>query len=189
MSVRMRLTATHALVARRLMLGAGALGASALAHGCAVGDMDATPATPVVWLGLLAMLTMLGGRVRWRPRGFGGTLAILAAAQACVHVAMSVAPWAFGSRRTTARRLSVGPAALVAHGAAALVGRSPSVTRLEQVLDRALPRLRAVPALTGAPPAAPAPGPASSLPAGVPRRAGATASSTLARVRRAITVP
>lgn len=139
----MRITATHALAARRLALGAGALGASALAHRCAVGDMDATRATPVVWLGLLAVLTLLGGRVRWRPRGFAGTVAILGAAQAAVHVAMTVAPWAFGLAPHHEPALSVGPAALVAHGAAALVVAA-LVTRLERVLDRALRAVRAV---------------------------------------------
>ena len=53
----MRITATHALAARRLAIGAGALGASALAHRCAVGDMDATRATPVVCNGVLYTMT------------------------------------------------------------------------------------------------------------------------------------
>ncbi|MGE3234783.1 MAG: hypothetical protein AB7O78_13785, partial [Thermoleophilia bacterium] len=92
----MRITPTHALAARRLAIGGGALGASALAHRCAVGDMDATRATPVVWVGLLAVLTLLGGRVAWRPRGFAGSVMILALAQAAVHAAMTVAPWACG---------------------------------------------------------------------------------------------
>jgi len=148
MSVRMRtdqsrLTATHALAARRLTLGAGALGASALAHRCAVGDMDATAATPVVWLGLLAVLTMLGGRVRWRPRGPAATLVIQCAAQAGVHVAMSVVPWAFGLAPHHEPALGVGPAALAAHLAAA-VAVAVLVARLERALDRALHAVRVV---------------------------------------------
>jgi hypothetical protein len=138
-----RITATHALAARRVALGAGALGASALAHRCAVGDMDATRATPVVWLGLLAVLTLLGGRVRWRPRGFAETVAILGAAQAAVHVAMTVAPWAFGLAPHHEPALAVGPAALSAHLAAAVV-IAVLVARLERVLDRALHAVRAV---------------------------------------------
>jgi hypothetical protein len=143
MSVRMRLTVTHALAARRLTLGAGALGASALAHRCAVGDMDATPATPVVWTGLLAMLTILGGRVRWRPRGVAATLAIQVAAQAGVHMAMTVAPWAFGLAPHHEPAPVVGPAVLAAHLAAAVV-IAVLVARLERVLDRALHAVRAV---------------------------------------------
>jgi hypothetical protein len=139
----MRVTATHALAARRLALGAGALGASALAHRCAVGDVDATRATPVVWTGLLAVLTLLGGRVRWRPRGAVATLAILLAAQAGVHVAMSVAPWAFGLSPHHEPALAVGPPALAAHGVAAVVV-ALLVARLERVLDRALRAVRAV---------------------------------------------
>jgi hypothetical protein len=139
----MRITATHALAARRLAIGAGALGASALAHRCAVGDMDATRATPVVWTGLLAVLTLLGGRVSWGPRGFAPTLAIMAAAQAAVHGGMTVAPWAFGLAPHHEPALSVGPAALAAHGAAALA-LALLVTRLERVLDRALRAVRAV---------------------------------------------
>lgn len=139
----MRITPTHALAARRLAIGAGALGASALAHRCAVGDMDATRATPVVWVGLLAVLTLLGGRVTWRPRGFPGTVAILLVAQAGVHAAMTVAPWAFGLAPHHEPALSVGPEALAAHGAAALV-LALVVTRLERFLDRALRAVRAV---------------------------------------------
>jgi hypothetical protein len=143
MTVRMRITATHALAARRLALGAGALGASALAHRCAVGDVDATAATPVVWLGLLAVLTLLGGRVRWRPRGVAATFAIGLAAQAAVHVAMSVAPWAFGLAPHHEPAIAVGPAALLAHAAAAVV-IAVLVARLERVLDRAVRAVRAV---------------------------------------------
>lgn len=139
----MRITATHALAARRLALGAGALGASALAHRCAVGDVDATRATPVVRTGLLAVLTLLGGRVRWRPRGLAATLAILLVAQAGVHVAMSVAPWAFGLAPHHEPALVAGPAALLAHGAAAIV-IAVLVVRLERVLDHALRAVRAV---------------------------------------------
>ncbi|HTI35485.1 MAG TPA: hypothetical protein VL422_17555 [Miltoncostaea sp.] len=139
----MHVTPTHALAARRLALGAGALGASALAHRCAVGDVDATRATPVVWVGLLAVLTLLGGRVRWRPRGMAATLAILLAAQAGVHAAMSVVPWAFGLAPHHEPALAVGPSALVAHGAAA-IAIALLVTRLERVLDRALRAVRAV---------------------------------------------
>jgi hypothetical protein len=139
----MGITPAHALAARRVALGAGALAASAAAHRFAVGDMDATPAAPVVWLGLLAMVTMLGGRVAWRPRGFAGTLAIQIAAQAGVHVAMSLAPWAFGLAPHHEPALGAAPAALLAHAAAAVV-IALLVARLEAVLDRALRAVRAV---------------------------------------------
>ena len=56
---------------------------------------------------------------------------------------MTVAPWAFGLAPHHEPALSVGPAALVAHGAAALVVAA-LVTRLERVLDRALRAVRAV---------------------------------------------
>jgi len=182
----MRITATHALAARRLAIGAGALGASALAHRCAVGDMDATPATPLVWGGLLAVLTILGGRVGWRPRGFAATAAILAAAQAAVHVAMTVAPWAFGLAPHHEPALAAGPAALAAHGAAALV-TALLVTRLERVLDRALRAVRAVRRWLARHPRPPRPGRVAA-PA-VPVRGGRAAIVHVARGPPAVAVP
>lgn len=92
----MAVSATHALALRRFCVGAWALAASTAAHRYAVGDLDTTTATPVVWAGLLAMMTLVGGRHRWRPRGFGGSLVAMVLVQAAVHVAMSAAPWAFG---------------------------------------------------------------------------------------------
>ena len=71
------------------------------------------------------------------------TLAILVAAQAAVHVAMSVAPWAFGLAPHHEPALAVGPAALAAHVAAAVV-LAVLVARLERLLDRALRAVRAV---------------------------------------------
>ena len=153
----MSLSATHALVLRRLSVGAGALLASTAAHRCAVGDLDVTPATPVVWAGLLAMVTLVGGRHRWRPRGFGGSLVAMAVAQAFVHVAMSVAPWAFGLAPHHEPRLDAGVATLLAHAVAAVV-LAALVARLEVVLDRAMRLVRAVRRWLSRRPRAPRPG-------------------------------
>ena len=139
----MVISATRALAVRRLAIGAGALAASVVAHRCAVGDLDMTAATPVVWLGLLSMLTLVGGRFRWRPRGLTVTLAIMVAAQAAVHVAMSAAPWAFGLVPHHEPAIAAGPAALAAHVVAAVV-LAVLVARLETLLDRALGAVRAV---------------------------------------------
>lgn len=139
----MVISATHALALRRLSVGSGALAASAVAHRCAVGDLDATAATPVVWIGLLAMLTLVGGRFRWRPRGLAGSLAAMVTAQAAVHASMSAAPWAFGLAPHHEPAIGLGLTALVAHLAAAVV-LAVLVARLETVLDRAVRAVRAV---------------------------------------------
>lgn len=139
----MPVSATHALAMRRLSVGAGALAASTVAHRCAVGDLDTTVATPVVWAGLLAMMTLVGGRYRWRPRGFRGTLVALILAQAVVHVAMSTVPWAFGLAPHHEPQVTVGVAALIAHAAAAVL-LAALIAHLEVVLDRAMRVARAV---------------------------------------------
>jgi hypothetical protein len=135
-------------------VGAGALAASTVAHRCAVGDLDTTAATPVVWAGLLAMMTLVGGRYRWRPRGFRGTLVAMVLAQAAVHVAMSAVPWAFGLAPHHEPQMTVGVAALVAHAAAA-AALAALIAGLEGVLDRAMRVARAVRRWLGRRPRAP----------------------------------
>ena len=160
----MPVSATHALAVRRLSVAAGALAASTVAHRSAVGDLDTTAATPVVWAGLLAMMTLVGGRYRWRPRGFRGTLLAMVLAQAAVHVVMSAVPWAFGLAPHHEPQVSLGVAALVAHAAAAVL-LAALIARLEGVLDRAMRVARAVRRWLGRRPRAPRPGRAP-----VPRR-------------------
>ena len=69
-----------ALALRRQAVAAGAVGASVLAHCAPEHDLVLTGAAPVIWVGILAIVTPLGARHRWRPRGFGGSLAVMAAA-------------------------------------------------------------------------------------------------------------
>ena len=64
-----RLSVANALAARRMAVAAGALVVSLLAHAVAVGDLDLTLATPVVWTGLLAVVAVAGPRRRFRARG------------------------------------------------------------------------------------------------------------------------
>lgn len=116
-----RLSVTHALALRRVLIAGGALGASLVAHCAAAGDLALTASAPVVWAGLLAMVTVIGARRRLRPRGFAGSLALMAAAQAAIHLAMTWAPWAFGLMPHHPGAALIGPEALAAHAAAALL--------------------------------------------------------------------
>ena len=92
-----RPSVTHALALRRLVVarrGARRVAAGALRARSATWRLTAT--APFAWLGLLAVLTLVGARLRFRPRGVARCLAAIVAAQAAIHVAMTVAPWAFG---------------------------------------------------------------------------------------------
>jgi hypothetical protein len=128
---------THALALRRLVVAGGALGASLLAHCAAMGDLALTPAAPVAWGGLLAIVTLVGGRRRFRPRGLAGSLVAMLVAQGVVHLAMTWAPWAFGLAPHHHDAPLIAPAALVAHAAAALA-LALLAARLEAWLARAL---------------------------------------------------
>ena len=116
-----RLPVPHALALRRLAVALGALGASLGAHCGAVGDLAPTGMAPAAWIGLLSMVTLLGARRGWRPRGFGGSLALMAGAQAALHASMTVAPWAFGLAPHHAAGAAVSPSVLAAHAGAAVV--------------------------------------------------------------------
>jgi hypothetical protein len=138
-----RPSVTNALALRRLVVAAGALGASVVAHCAAAGDLALTPRAPVAWAGLLAVVTLVGPRRRFRPRGFAGSLAAMAVAQAAVHVAMTWAPWAFGLAPHHHDAALIGPRALVAHALAALA-LAALAAWLEGWLARAVAVLRAV---------------------------------------------
>jgi hypothetical protein len=128
---------TTALALRRLAVAAGALAASLLAHCAALGDMAITPSAPVVWVGLLAGVTLVGRRRSWRRRGLAPSLLWMGCAQAIVHVAMSGAPWAFGLAPHHEPGLGLGAGVLVAHAGAALL-LAALVTWLETGLERAM---------------------------------------------------
>ncbi len=132
-----RLSVANALAARRMAVAAGALGVSLLAHAVAVGDLDLTWATPVVWTGLLAVVAVAGPRRRFRPRGPLACLATMCSAQVAVHVAMGIAPWAFGLAPHHAPAIALGPAALAAHAAAGAV-LAAALLWLESLLARAM---------------------------------------------------
>jgi hypothetical protein len=126
-----------ALAVRRQVVAAGAIGASVVAHCAPEGDLETAPGAPVVWGGALAMVTLLGGRRRWRPRGFAGSLVLMAGAQAGVHLAMSAVPWAFGLAVHHQGGVLVAPDAAAWHAAAALV-LAALVTWLETLCGRAM---------------------------------------------------
>jgi hypothetical protein len=134
---------TTALALRRLTVAGGALAASLLAHCAALGDVAITPSAPVVWIGLLSGVTLVGRRRGWRRRGFGPSLLWMASAQAAVHVAMSTAPWAFGLAPHHELGLGLGTAVVVAHATTALV-LAALVTWLETGLERAMALVRRV---------------------------------------------
>jgi len=138
-----RPSVTHALAMRRLGVAGGALGASLVAHCAAAGDLALTATAPVVWAGLLSIVTVVGARRRFRPRGFGGSLAAIAAAQAVVHLLMTWAPWAFGLAPHHHDAPLIGPEALAAHAAAALA-LAALATWLEAWLTRAMAAVAAV---------------------------------------------
>ena len=150
-----RLSVTHALALRRLAVVGGALGASLTAHCAAAGDLALTPAAPVAWAGLLAIVTLVGARRRLRPRGLGGSLVAMVAAQAVIHSAMTFAPWAFGLAPHHHEAALIGPRALVAHGLAALV-LAALAAWLETWLARAMTAVAAVRRWLAARAAAPA---------------------------------
>ncbi len=132
-----RLSAANALAARRLAVAGGALAVSMLAHRVAVGDLDVTPATPVVWMGLLAMVAMVGPRRSFRPRGPLACIVAMCAAQVAVHLGMGIAPWAFGLVPHHAAGLALGPSALAAHVVAGIV-LAAALVWLEGLLVRAM---------------------------------------------------
>lgn len=132
-----RLSVANALAARRLAVAGGALAVSVLAHRAAVGDLDVTWATPVVWMGLLAVVAVVGPRRRFRPRGPVGCLVAMCSAQIAVHMAMGVAPWAFGLVPHHAPGLALGPSALIAHALAGLA-LAAALLWLEGLLARAM---------------------------------------------------
>ena len=132
-----RLSVANALAVRRLAVAGGALAVSMLAHRVAVGDLDLTWATPLVWTGLLAVVAVVGPRRRFRPRGPLACLAATCGAQAGVHVAMGVAPWAFGLVPHHQPGLAIGASALVAHAVAGVV-LAAALLWLDGLLARAV---------------------------------------------------
>jgi hypothetical protein len=89
----------------------------------------------------------------------------MACAQAAVHCAMTYAPWAFGLAPHHHDAALVGPEALAAHAAAALL-LALLATRLDAWLARAVAAVAAVRRWLAPRPAAPA------VPAAPPSRAG-----------------
>jgi hypothetical protein len=165
-----RLPVPHALAVRRLAVALGALAASLGAHCGAAGDLAPTGMAPAVWIGFLSMVTLLGARRGWRPRGFAGSLALMLGAQAVLHAAMTAAPWAFGLAPHHAAGAALAPSVLAAHAGAAVV-LAALIAWLEAGLGRAIAIVRRVRRWLAARPAARgglrAPRPA---PARTPRR-------------------
>jgi hypothetical protein len=106
---------------RRLLMLVAALVATLGAHALSAEDLRPVAGAPVAW-GSLIVVAVFAGRRRppaWRRRSAPEILARLAALQAVLHVAMTAAPWAFGLG-VHHRPALLGPAAVIAHGVAAL---------------------------------------------------------------------
>jgi hypothetical protein len=138
-----RLSVTHTLALRRLVVACGALAASLVAHCAAAGDLALTATAPVAWAGLLAAVTLVGARRGFRPRGLLGSFAAMVAAQTAIHASMTWAPWAFGLAPHHHDAAIVTAPALVAHAAAAIV-LALLAARLEVWLMRAMSAAAAV---------------------------------------------
>lgn len=132
-----------ALAARRAAIAAAALAAALLAHVAAAGDLDVVLAAPVAWGWVIGAAAVCGRRrAPWRSRGTFGTLGVLVAAQALMHLGMTYAPWAFGLH-VHHRDALLAPAALAAHGVVA-VGLGLLLARLERLLAAAVRAARTV---------------------------------------------
>ena len=125
-----------ALALRRTMIVTGAIGSAMVAHTAVSAQLLVTPATPA-WVGVLVFLVMLlGRRTGWRRRGIHTTALLLAGLQAVTHLAMGVAPWAFG---LDVHHLGavVTPEMLIAH-ALALGLTAWLISVAERLMDAAL---------------------------------------------------
>ena len=108
-----------ALAARRGLLAGGVLAAALAAHLSALADTRLIAGAPALWLALIAVAALVGPRRGWRPRHPGTTFAAALTGQLALHMAMSVAPWAFGMSAHHASGLAVDPRALIPHLVAA----------------------------------------------------------------------
>lgn len=134
----------HAAMVRRLLMLVAALAATLGAHALSADELRPVAGAPLVW-GSLVVLTVFAGRRRppaWRRRRAPEILARLLALQAVLHVAMTAAPWAFGLG-VHHRPALLGPAAVIAHGAAALV-LTALLAQAERLLQMAQGIARAV---------------------------------------------
>lgn len=146
----------RALAARRGLIAAAALVASIVAHAVATGGLAILPMAPAAWGIIIAGAMVLGPRAAtFRPRAPSTTLLLIIGAQAAVHAAMTVAPWAFGLdvHHVTA---FLTPVAVLVHLAAAVL-LALVVARVERVLASLIRVARTVcatvvPRASGTPP-------------------------------------
>lgn len=108
---------------RRGATAAVALTATLVAHAASGADFALTTTAPLVWL----FVVLLGAQGLWRRGGEGfrawGPLRVMATlvlVQGGLHAAIHTAPWAFGFAGHAHAQM-LGPAAVGAHAAAALV--------------------------------------------------------------------
>lgn len=130
---------------RRAGLMATALAVTLLAHAVAAGHLSMVPVAPAVWVGIVAVVTVLsamnrpGAFTAWSP---ARVLAALLAAQAGLHVVLHFAPWVFGLVPHHATPL-VGGTAMAVHILAALLLWGPLCWG-QRVLARAARLVRAL---------------------------------------------
>jgi hypothetical protein len=171
----------QALALRRLLLVACALGATLAAHAASSSDLAVARSAPLAW-GSLGCAAVLAGRRRrpvWRAWSRAGLVARLLVAEIALHLALAVAPWAFGVSAHHADPV-LAPRTLAAHAAAALLlalvlAAGQRALTLAQRVARVVRRALRV-AAPGAPPLLPAPGhdglPWRSCPIGAPAARG-----------------
>lgn len=136
---------------RRGAVGAAALTATLVAHAASGADVALTATAPLVWMGVV----LFGAQGLWRRCGEGfrawgpvRMLATLALVQAALHVAIHVAPWAFGfvghAHAPLLSATAVGAHAAVAlvFGAALWWGETV-LSRMVDVVDAVRSALRA----------------------------------------------
>ncbi|MGD9695105.1 MAG: hypothetical protein AB7V42_05535 [Thermoleophilia bacterium] len=122
-----------ALALRRAAFAAAALAITLGGHAFTADGFAVRPAAPVLWALLLLVAALCGGHRRFRARSFPATGAILIAAQALLHVAMTGAPWLFGIAPHHPPELLIDVRSAALHGAVALV-----LALMLHGLDRAL---------------------------------------------------
>lgn len=135
------MSSMHALALRRALIAGGVLAATLAAHSLANPEVGFSVGAPFVWAQVVLVATLLGGRSRWRVRGFARCLMLLAGLQVAAHATITVAPWAFGL--SVHHPAVIGPAATICHFGAALC-LAAVISHLEKLLDVAVRLARVV---------------------------------------------
>jgi hypothetical protein len=112
----------HALALRRLLLAVSAVAATLVAHALCAGGLAVRPAGLALSgsSACLAVIARPAAEARWREWSPCGLLARLLVVEIALHLALTVAPWAFGITVHHAPPL-LSPTVLVVHGSVVLL--------------------------------------------------------------------